>query len=221
MPTQKDLKRIVRARMHKTGQSYTAARLQLIRTQRPVPGYAETAGMSDAAVKKATGRDWIDWVKILDAAERPHREIAKYVSSIGTSDWWSQMVTVGYERIRGLRDRGQRRGGAYEANKSRTFQVPVSRLFDVFAKPRVRVRWLPGRITVRTADPHRNTRMSMSMEDGTLVHLGFTSKGESKSTVAIRHSKLADRSAAENSKAWWPTDSMRSLIFSISDLAAP
>src|SRR3982751_1111132 len=108
MPKQKDLKRIVRDRMEKTGESYTAARLQLVRKKE---NYAETAGMTDAAVKKATGRNWAQWVRLLDAeksAQKPHREIAKSVSSIGTPDWWSQMVTVGYERIRGLRDRGQR-----------------------------------------------------------------------------------------------------------------
>ena len=206
MPKQKDQKRIVRARMQKTGESYTAARRQLVRKHVPDPRYAETAGMSDAAVQKATGRDWTEWVNVLDTAkvaERPHREIAKYVSTLGTPDWWCQMVTVGYERIRGLRAPGQRRDGAYEASKSRTFPVPVSRLFDAFAKPRARVRWLPGKIKIRTADPQGNKRMSMSLEDGTLVQLGFTSKGDSKSAVAIRHSKLADRSAAENVKAWW------------------
>jgi hypothetical protein len=204
MPKQKDLKRIVRARMQKTGESYTAARFQLISKQKPEPRYAKTAGMSDASVKKATGRDWTEWVKVLDAAkaaEKPHREIAKYVSSIGTPDWWSQMVTVGYERIRGLRDRGQRRDGAYEASKSRTFAVPVSKLFDAFAKPRVRARWLPGKITVRTAHPHKTMRLNM--EDGTLVALGFTSKSNGKSAVAIQHSKLANKSAADKIKAWW------------------
>jgi hypothetical protein len=112
MPKQKDLKRIVRSRMQKTGESYTAARLQLIRKKEP--NLAERAGMSDASVKKQTGRTWAEWVKVLDgvqAAEKPHREITQYVSSLGTPDWWTQMVTVGYERIRGLRDKGQRRGG--------------------------------------------------------------------------------------------------------------
>ena len=105
MPKQKDLKRIVRSRMQKTGESYTAARLQVVRKQEPSPNYAGVGGMSDAAVKKQTGRDWTEWVKVLDAVDaagKPHREIAEYVSSIGTPDWWSQMVTVGYERIRGL-----------------------------------------------------------------------------------------------------------------------
>src|SRR5690349_12709262 len=124
MPRQKDLKRIVRSRMQKTGESYTAARLQVIKKNEPKLDYAKLAGMSNASVEKQTGRNWAEWVTTLDAtraAEKPHREIAAYVSSLGTPDWWSQMVTVGYERIRGLRDHGQRRGGAYEASKSRTF----------------------------------------------------------------------------------------------------
>lgn len=204
MPKQKDLKRIVRSRMQKTGESYTAARLQVVRRKEPAPNYAAVAGMSDAAVKKQTGRDWIAWVKLLDAADatsKPHREIARYVSSIGTPDWWSQMVTVGYERIRGLRDRGQRRGGGYEASKSRTFSVPVSKLFGAFKNARIRKRWLPVKIEVRSANA--NKTMRIKMEDETTVQVGFTSKGEKKSSVAIQHSKLGDKSAAEKMKAWW------------------
>src|SRR4051812_42123691 len=101
MPRQKDLKRLVRARMQKTGEAYTAARLQLLQ-KKSTPQYSALAGMSDDAVSKATGRTWTDWVKVLDAAraaEKPHRAIASYVSSLGTPSWWSQMVTVGYERI--------------------------------------------------------------------------------------------------------------------------
>jgi uncharacterized protein YndB with AHSA1/START domain len=133
--------------------------------------------------------------------ELRHRDNAKYVCSIGTPAWWSQMVTVGYERIRGLRDLGQRRDGAYEASNSRTFAVPVSKLFDAFAKPRLRARWLPGKVTVRTANPPKTIRLNMA--DGTLVAVGFTSKGDGKSAVAVLHSKLADRSAAERVKASW------------------
>ena len=207
MPTQKDLKRLVRTRMKKTGEAYTAARFQLLKKKtEPAPGagYAELAGMSDAAVQKATGRNWAQWVILLDrsgAKEKPHREIASHVSSLGTPDWWTQMVTVGYERIRGLRDRSQRRGGTYEASKSRTFQVGVKRLFDAFAKPGTRRRWLPAGITVRSQTPPK--RMRMSWEAGTVVLLEFTSKGAAKSSVAISHQKLADRSAVQAAKQAW------------------
>ncbi|MFL6247783.1 MAG: hypothetical protein ACJ74H_17295 [Thermoanaerobaculia bacterium] len=200
MPNQKDLKKIVRARMEKTGEAYTAARLHIVSKK---PDYAAIAGMSDAAVKKATGRDWTQWVKTLDAEranEKPHREIARYVSSIGTPDWWSQMVTVGYERIRGLREKGQRRGGEYEANKSRTFAVPVAKLFEMFAKAPKRKRWLPMAMKVRTSNPNKTIRGSF--DDGTLVQFYFVDKG-SKSTVAVQHQKLAGKDASNASKKLW------------------
>ena len=203
MPKQKDLKRIVRTRMQKTGESYTTARLHLVRKKEAVENFAAKAGMSDASVKKATGRAWAEWVKLLDAAkaaEKPHREIARYLSSMGTPDWWSQMVTVGYERIRGLRERGQMRGGDYAATKSRTFAVPIAKLFDAFAKPRTRSKWLPG-VKVRTSSA--NKTMRLDMPDGTRVAIGFISKGEKKSAVAIEHSKLADKAAASKTKQWW------------------
>ena len=204
MPKQKDLKRIVRTRMQKTGESYTAARLHIVKKTETAPALAAKAGMSDESVKKATGKTWAGWVKLLDAAnaaEKPHREIVRHVSSTGTPDWWSQMVTVGYERIRGLRDRGQRRGCGYEATKSRTFPVPVSNLFDAFAKPRIRAKWLSAKVKVRTANPHKTMRLDM--EDGTHVAIGFLPKGDKKSAVAVQHSKLADKAASTKVKEWW------------------
>jgi uncharacterized protein YndB with AHSA1/START domain len=204
MPQQKDLKRLVRARMNKTGESYTAARLQLVKKTEPTPNYAEVAGMSDESVSKRTGRTWAEWVRTLDAAsaaEKPHREIASYVSSLGTPDWWSQMVTVGYERIKGLRDRGQRRGGGYEATKSRTFAVPVETLFNAFANARTRRKWLPVKITVRSSTA--NKRMTITWTDGTVVLFGFLPKGTGKSIVAAAHQKLPDKAAAEAMKKEW------------------
>jgi hypothetical protein len=108
--------------MQKTGEAYTTARLRLLQKNEPDPDYAALAEMSDPAVSKRTGRPWAEWVRVLDAAhaaDKPHREIADYVSSLGVPDWWTQTVTVGYERIRGLRAKGQRRDGGYEASKSR------------------------------------------------------------------------------------------------------
>lgn len=77
MPIQKDLKKIVRARMEKTGEAYTTARLHVVSKKIPPPNYAGIAGVSDAALLKNTGRDWAEWVPLLDAInahEKPHRE---------------------------------------------------------------------------------------------------------------------------------------------------
>jgi uncharacterized protein YndB with AHSA1/START domain len=204
MPKQKDLKRLVRSRMKKTGEAYTAARLRLVRKKETIPDYARVAGMSDASVRSRTDRTWREWVNLLDAsgcAEKPHREIVARVSSQGVGDWWSQMVTVGYERIRGLRDRGQRRGGGYEATKSRTFPVSVETLFEAFADPRRRGRWLPVKVAVKSATAPK--RMRMAWNDGSRVVLGFYPKGQTRSSVAIAHENLPDRAASQAMKTAW------------------
>ena len=205
MPKQKDLKRVVRTRMQKTGESYTTARLQVLnKADKPID-YAALAGMSDEAVKKATGCDWAKWVRALDAFEmyeRPHREIAEWVKEkYKTPDWWTQTVTVGYERIKGLRERGQRRGGGYETSKSKTVPVPISKLYRAFRNARTRAKWLPEKLEVRTATPDRSMRILWN--DGTSVDVGFYAKGDAKSQVAIQHSKLATKEDAEKMKAFW------------------
>ncbi len=141
MPKQKDLKRRVRSRMKKTGESYTAARTRVIQkkadakpaTKQPRPAeFAGLAGYSDETVKAKTGCTWERWVHALDyakVASMPHKDIARYVlEKFKVSGWWAQTVTVGYERIRGLREKGQRRGGGFVVNKSKTYPVPIAKL---------------------------------------------------------------------------------------------
>jgi uncharacterized protein YndB with AHSA1/START domain len=112
-----------------------------------------------------------------------------------------QAVTVGYERIKGLRARGQRRDGTYEANKSRTFNVSVTALFDAWADADVRRRWLGSTVKVRTATSPRSMRLGWA--DGTIVVVGFEAKGTSKSVVALSHTKLPDKDSANRLKQYW------------------
>jgi len=207
MPKQKDLKRLIRARMKKTGEAYTAARLHLVQSKKePVRerDYAPLAGMSDASVEKATGRDWAEWVALLDAekaSQKSHPEIARIVASTGAPSWWTQMVTVGYERIRGLREKGQLRDGAHQTSRSRTFPVPVETLFEAFSNARRRNRWLKVKVAVRSATPGK--RMRVTWEDGTIAVFEFIPKGPAKSAVAVGHLKLPDKGAAEAMKKAW------------------
>lgn len=214
MTTHKDLKRLVRARMHKTGESYTAARLQFLSKTRPhqkpagpsPAEYAVLAGMSDAAIKAKTGCTWERWVKALDYKQAhtwTHREIAEYVrEKFKVPDWWCQTVTVGYERIKGLRAIGQRRDGSYEASKSKVIAVPVSRLYRAWHDARTRARWLPDvKPVIRTATAAKSMRLTWP--DGTSVLVGFYPKGAAKSRVAIQHVRLPDRGTATRMKEYW------------------
>ena len=207
MPIQKDLKRLVRGRMQKTGESYTAARSRILDKQSPAPAeFAKLAGMSDEAVRSKTGCSWKQWVRVLDAVKAdkmPHREIAKHVGeSYDVTGWWAQMITVGYERIRGLREIGQQCGGTFAANKSKTFAVALPRLYKAFSTKRTRGRWLIGvEPTIRTSQVEKSMRMTWP--DATSVQAYFTSKGPKKSQVAIQHSGLAGKKAVTRSKEFW------------------
>jgi hypothetical protein len=235
MPKNKDLKRLVRGRMQKTGESYTTARLHILdknsngmtkelapqagETPRPKapavklaarwearPDYAAITRMSDEALKKATGCTWERWVNALDGAkafQMSHREIAAYIhQKYKTPSWWSQMVTVGYERIRGLREVGQKRSGDYEISKSKTIAVPLGKLYSAFSSPRMRARWLPGvKLTVRGATLQK--RMRLRWDDNMPVEVAFTARGKQKSQVAVQHGKLPTKSHADRMKAFW------------------
>ena len=221
MPTDKDFKRLVRGRMQKTGEAYTTARAHLLKqkpaaaaapaaarssTAPPAADYATLAGRSDAIIKERTGCTWERWVKALDHAQAytwTHREIARHVhEKYKVPGWWAQTVTVGYERIKGLRAVGQRRDGSFEATKSRTFSVPLVRLYRAFHDARTRAQWLPGvDLTVRTAT--RGKSMRITWPDRTSVAVGFSGRGQGKSQVAVQHEKLADRAAQVRMKQYW------------------
>jgi hypothetical protein len=228
MPTNKDFKRVVRARMTKTGESYTAARAQLLKKpptptvtspsrarnagRRPtatstLPAeYAQIAGMSDAAVKAKTGCAWPRWVKSLDyhgAASLSHREIAALIRETYRLDsWWAQMVTVGYERIRGLREIGQRRDGHFEVNKTKTIPVSVAVLRRACASARVRSHWLPD-TSLTVGKTARRNSIRWRWSDGTGVQLFFVAKGTEKSQITVQHTKLPDKDAAARMKVFW------------------
>jgi hypothetical protein len=216
MPKQKDFKRVVRTRMQKTGESYTTARLHLAKKQatpEPVPDYAALARLSDESVKNATGCDWSKWVFVLDKAggkEMSHPELVAYVrEKYKTPSWWTQMVAVGYERIRGLRAHGQMRSGDWSVSKSKTVNVPLAKLYAAFSNARQRAKWLTGvKVTVRGSTPNKSIRLRW--EDGSPIDVAFLAKGESKSQVALDHRKLATKAEADRVRIYW-TERLKAL----------
>ncbi|MBI2615646.1 MAG: SRPBCC domain-containing protein, partial [Gemmatimonadetes bacterium] len=95
-----------------------------------------------------------------------------------------------------------RRSGEYEASKSRTLPVSLTKLYRAFSQPRLRSQWLPDvTLAVRSATP--NKYIHITWEDGTSVDAGFTSKARSKAQVAVQHRKLQSKEAANRMKQYW------------------
>jgi uncharacterized protein YndB with AHSA1/START domain len=209
MTRQKSFKRLVRARMEKTGESYTAARTVLLAGEEAATAPQDAPlVVSDDAIRERTGRGWEQWFDLLDewgAAERPHRDIARHVAAelgIEPLGWNAQAIALSYERARGLRAVGQRADG-FGVTASRTVAVPVDRLFDAFVEESLRARWLPGgRLHERTATRPRSARFDWG-EGETRVHVTFDDRGDGRSTAAVEHSRLPDAEEAERMKAFW------------------
>ncbi|MBI2496850.1 MAG: hypothetical protein HYV75_02600 [Opitutae bacterium] len=162
-------------------------------------------GISSAAVGKATGRTWAEWLVLLDKAgarKMPHREIAQRLQARHkVSEWWSQMVAVGYEQARGLRVRHQKTDG-FEISVAKTMAVPVDRAFAAWKDAALRDQWLPRTpLTVRKATPHKSIRILWP--DGTTLSVNFWPKGPLKCSVVPQHGRLGTPEAAEKMKAYW------------------
>ncbi|HEV2719983.1 MAG TPA: hypothetical protein VG323_08190 [Thermoanaerobaculia bacterium] len=155
--------------------------------------------VSDEAVKRATGRDWAEWMKLLDKAgakKKSHREIAAMVSEkYGAPSWWSQMVTVHYERERGLREVHQTATG-YSASVSKTFDMPVEKLFEKFRRAAKKAKYAERKATAPKS-------LRLNAPDETSVEAGFYAKGEKKSSVAVQHSKLSSQKDVKKRKDDW------------------
>ena len=161
MTEHKSFKRLVRARMEKTGESYTAARTQLLACQTTQEGDQPTLATSDDAIRQRAGRGWEEWFDLLDgwgAGERPHREIARWVADelgIEPLAWNAQAITTSYERARGGRAVGEHEDG-FAITASKTVAVPVDRLFDAFVDESSQKRWLPDGKLVSAPPPGRS-----------------------------------------------------------------
>jgi hypothetical protein len=204
--------------MQKTGERYAAARRHVPATtplaQPAAPALPATPlllprvadpGLSDDAVRNATGRGWDDWFRILDdwnGTQQPHPTIARHVREVhGVPGWWAQTVTVGYERARGLRAVHQTSRG-FEVSVSKTLDAPVALVRAAFADARQRDRFLePGLLRSRSTTP-RQQRFEL-VADGTTVMVVVDAKGSDRSVATVVHSGLSGPEAIERERAAW------------------
>jgi len=154
----------------------------------------EAKRSSDESAKAKTGKVWAEWFKILDKAgakKWSHKEIWTFLSGKhGVTGWWAQMVAVGYEHERGLRQKFQNCAGDFSANSSRTFVVGLGKIYKAWTDDRLRAKWLPGaKIEITTATPGKSLRAKW---DGhTRLSVYFYASPGGKTRIAVDHMKLA------------------------------
>lgn len=159
---------------------------------------------NDAMIAANTGRTWAEWTELLDgwgARDRSHTEIAAHVASLGVDGWWAQGVTVGYERLIGRREVGQRVDGLYSGSASKTVGATAERACQAITDDIERRQWLyPDVLTLRTVQPGKSARFDL--EGGGILAVYFTAKGE-KTAVQVQLEKLPSREAADAFRTTW------------------
>lgn len=158
-------------------------------------------GVSSAAVEKATGKNWQQWLVLLDklgCRDQAHKSIAELLRTQHQLDgWWAQMITVGYEQSRGLRQVLERADG-FAANISRTVNTKLGVLYEAFAQETARLE-KEGIKVRRSAD---GKTLRAKLDDGSKLEVALAGSG-GKSQVRVEHSGLKSAKDAKESKAFW------------------
>lgn len=171
MTEQKKLKKVIRARSQKTGESYAAARRQVLLARdkdnqdsredkdkpseapapvaAPVTAPARKRGeLTDESARKATGHGFDHWFAVLEAfgaAGKGHTAAAAHLyKDHGVPGWHAQGITVAFERSRGLREMNQSCTGKFQVSVTKTVPAPVAEVVDALKSAERRAAWLSG-----------------------------------------------------------------------------
>ena len=163
----------------------------------------------DEALRAATGRDWNEWLALLDAAGAAtkgldHQRVWDLAmqSLPETAGWWGQMVSVGYERARGLREKHESCNGEFQATLSKTFPVPLFAAFAAWADASLRGEWLDApELSFTKLNVGKNIRARWP--DGARLDIRFNATGPDKCQIVVDTMKLDDGEAVQRAKAFW------------------
>lgn len=161
-------------------------------------------GVSGEAVKAKTGKDWAEWIAVLDKAgaqAMTHPQIAAYLhSEHGVPGWWTQMVTGGYEKARKGRRKGEMPDG-FQIGANKTVALSAAAVFKHWHTSKARARWLrDDALTITTQTAGRSIRAKWGVSR---VSVYFWPKGEAKTLISIEHSKLKNAREAAKMKKYW------------------
>ena len=166
---------------------------------------AYVPSLSNAVVKARTGRDWAGWFRMLDragASRLGHRQIAEILSSRHqVPGWWCQMVTVEYERARGLRARHQSASG-YSVSVSKTLATRLGNVYSATARPGERRKWFP-RGAFEASSQTRDKYFRGRWKQNARLEIGFYARGAAKSQIAVQVSRLPRRGDVEPVRHAW------------------
>ena len=184
--------------------------------------------ISDAAVRKATGKSWDEWFAVLDsegADALPHKQIARLLNdkSYIASSWWCQTVTVAYEYARGKRVLGRTESVGFEIGVQKTLPLTPAQAWHILTEPNgvalwlgtvPCLRWEKGaafataegtRGEIRSFTPGKHVRLTWQpphFSTPSTLQVTLIPSG-AKTALRFHQEKLASAEAREQMRAHW------------------
>jgi len=240
MTEARKLKKAIRARARKTGESYAAARRSYLKppappkpAPRPKPG--APGSVSDDVARKNTGHDLEHWFAVLDRfskGKKGHTDAARHLhEDHGVPGWYCQGITVAWERARGHRAMNQSCDGDFQVSVSRVMPVGVADLARAVTDRRQRAVWL------KDAEPALARALTAGLEgekskglrlvtptrarlryrwDGGVVEIAIDAKPGGKASIVAANTELPDGRAVDARRAAWreALDALRAYLMS-------
>ncbi len=179
------------------------------------------AGKSDEAVKKATGKNWEEWFKILasiKASKMPHKDIVLWIMDKGliksgwpagrsfNEGWWAQSLVVGYEEKIGRRVWGQKTTGNYEVSIGKSLDGTPDEAFKTWenlVKNKKEFNKVKIKGDFRTSITKEWRYWKVDLANGSRVYANIGPKGDNQSSLSITLDKLKDKKAVESWRKYW------------------
>jgi hypothetical protein len=173
-----------------------------------------TKSSNTAAIERATGIAWSDWMEHLDelgGRTLPHRDLAKHAYTRladleGNMGWWAQGVAVAYEQEIGRREPGQSCDGAFQVGVSKTYRGTMDDALAAWSDLVGGLEEFGGvpvdkEPTTSATEKWRYWRVPLA--DGSRVSLDICDSAPGKSRMGINHTKLDSPAAAEHWRSAW------------------
>jgi uncharacterized protein YndB with AHSA1/START domain len=179
--------------------------------------YSVVGKVSAESVRKHTGRDWAEWIKVLvkaGADDWTHAEIVAFLKKKHRlSPWWQQGVALGFEIATGRRKVGQDLKGKYMVTATKSLPRPAREVWNLLSSAEGQRIWLKPLSEfvlrahaqfetldgffgeVRTVQAGRRLRLfwqDPQWEKHTVVELLIVARPKKKSILVFNHTGIAD-----------------------------
>lgn len=184
--------------------------------------------VSSASVLKCTGKNWDEWIDILDragAAASTHQEIVAHLKKKHRlSPWWQQGVALAYELATGKRIEGQNSKGEYTLTATRSLKASRQKIWNLLSSPEGLAVWLKPLSDfdlsagesfettdgafgeVRTLKKTERVRLSWQIEDQekpTTVQVFIVARPGQNSILAFGHEGILSARLQEQLRVRW------------------